>query len=351
MASLKTSAIQDEISRGIVNSLRLKLGHGRRRYETSAEAYDLYLRARAFETEGSTGRHLNVGLYEEAIAKDPSFAPAYAGLGAAYASRTGEDRMNPWAVLNREEEISRMHAVVAKALQLDPLLAEAHAALGMSQAREGQWEQSEKSFRRALELEPNRSQTRFDFIDSLLMPLGRIPEAIEQAHLAEKSDPLSPNVQEIFTYVLFTAGRFQEANAHCDKNWADDSGRSAGGAWTSACVRGLVLQGRAAEAVPILEERFNGRLAASGAGLLGSAYAAIGRREDAERIAKLQPRPIEQAEIFVALGDRDRAFEALERATPMGPVRVGRDLWWPEFAPLRGDPRLKALRGKLGLPE
>src|SRR5205085_11021326 len=79
-------AIQEEISRGIVNSLRLKLGRGRRRYETSIEAYDLYLRARAL------GNSLqSIGPLEEAIAKDPSFAPAYAALAATYAYRSGID--------------------------------------------------------------------------------------------------------------------------------------------------------------------------------------------------------------------------------------------------------------------
>ena len=77
-------AIQEEISRGIVNSLRLKLGRGRRRYETSTEAYDLYLRARAL-----SWRHESIGVFEKAIATDPAFAPAYAGLAAAYAFDSG----------------------------------------------------------------------------------------------------------------------------------------------------------------------------------------------------------------------------------------------------------------------
>ena len=76
-----------------------------------------------------------------------------------------------------------------------------------------------------------------------------------------------------------------------------------------------------------------------------------GRRDDAERMARSQNSPIAQAEIFVALGDKDRAFEALERAIPFGPVRIGRDLTYPGFAPLRGDPRVKTLRKKVGLPE
>ena len=75
-------AIQDDISRGIVNSLRLKVGHGRRRYETNEEAYDLYLRARSAQRNGSGD---SIGLFEEAIAKDPAFAPAYAGLAGTHA--------------------------------------------------------------------------------------------------------------------------------------------------------------------------------------------------------------------------------------------------------------------------
>jgi TolB-like protein len=126
-------AIQDEISRGIVNGLRLKLGRGQRRYETSAETYDLYLHARAFEMESAgSGRNKSVPFYEQAIAKDPSFAPAYAGLGAAYAYRTGEDRLNDWAVLDRTEEMSRMHMVVEKARPVGPA-----ARRGACGARDG----------------------------------------------------------------------------------------------------------------------------------------------------------------------------------------------------------------------
>jgi len=329
-------AIQEEISRGIVNSLRLKLGRGRRRYETSTEAYDLYLQARAFEIRSAaSGRNQSTGLYEQALAKDSSFAPAYAGLAAAYAYRTGEDRLNNWAAgASRAEEMSRMHVVVEKAVQLDPLSAEVQAALGAVQARDAQWEQSEKSFRRALELEPGRSATRTEFALSLLMPLGRLDEAVTQVRSAETNDPLSPNVQQVLSNVLFSAGRLEEAAVHCQQ----------------PCARALIFQGKATEAIPILEAKFNGRLGAEGS-QLGIAYARAGRSEDAERIANTQNRPIEQAMVFVALGDKDRAFEALNRAIPLGPVRVGRDLNYPEFAALRGDPRLKDLRKKLGLPE
>lgn len=329
-------AIQDEISRGIVNSLRLKLGRGRRRYETGSEAYDLYLRARTFEMEAS-GFRRSVGLYEQAIGKDPSFAPAFAGLAAAYAYRTGEDRIN-WAGPDRAEEMSRMHVVVQRALQLDPLLGEAHAAMGAVYARDGRWDRAERSYRRSIELDAGGSFERIQFALNLLMPLGRNEEAIAQLRAVEKADPLSPRVQFILANALIAAGRFDEAEAHCQPQ-------------SVMLGRVRLLQGRINEAVQILEAWFQGRLAESGTGTLGHAYAMAGRRAEAENVAARQPRALEQAEIFVALGDKDRAFDALERAIPTGPVRIGRDLNHPELSPLRGDPRLKALRKKAGLPE
>ena len=77
-----------------------------------------------------------------------------------------------------------------------------------------------------------------------------------------------------------------------------------------------------------------------------------GRREEAEKLAADSSEPFQQALIFAGLGDKDRALEAVERMVPLGPVRIGRDvLNRPEFDLLRGDPRLKALRKKVGLPE
>ena len=77
-----------------------------------------------------------------------------------------------------------------------------------------------------------------------------------------------------------------------------------------------------------------------------------GRREEAEKLAiDLSPRPFLQAVIFAGFGDKERTLEALDRMTVVGPVRMGSILSQPELALLRGDPRLKALRKKVGLPE
>ena len=317
-------AIQDEISRGIVNNLRLKLGRGRRRYETSVEAYDLYLRARAFEIHsgGLPGFNQSIDPYRKAIVKDPSFAPAYAGLAAAYAYRSGT------AYFDMKDELAKMRAAAEKAIELDPLSAEAHAALGIAYARDAQWRPSGNSFRHAIELDPNRSESYSYFAMYLLMPLGRIEEALLQVRIAEKTDPLSPKIRYNFAYVLLSAGRYEEAADHCQKLPADYR------PYNSECLgRARLGQGRTADAVEIFETAVN-RGVPEGApirGYLGYAYARAGRREQAEKIAAATSsiHSFHQALTFAGLGDTDRAMQAAERMVALGPMRIGRDLNLP----------------------
>jgi TolB-like protein len=339
-------AIQDEISRGIVNSLRLKLGGGRRRYETSAQAYDLYLHARALPIQrGLSGFDESIGPFEEAIAKDPSFAPAYAGLAAAYAARSGEFAGQP--TFDREGELGKMRATAEKAIQLDPLLAEAYDALGMAYARDAHWEQSEKSFRRGIEIEPSRSTSSSHFAMYLLLVLGRIEEALHQLQVAEKADPLSPEVHFDLAYVLMSAGRYDEAAEHCEKLLADYPLRG------NCLGRTRLGQGRTGEAIQLFSTDLDRGIGkANNRAYLGYAYGRAGRREDAEKLAAAaSANPFLQVLIFAGLGDKDRTMEALGRMGTLGPVRIGRALTLPELELLRGDSRVKALRKKVGLPE
>jgi len=334
-------AIQDEISRGIVNSLRLKLGGGRRRYETSAEAYDLYLQARALAIQrGLDGENRSVAPFEAAIAKDPSFAPAYAGLAAAHVARSGQ------ANFDLVGEMAKMQTAAERAIQLDPLLGEAHGAMGIVYAREAQWAQSEKSFRHALELAPNDSVIYDNFALTLLMPLGRIQEAVQLLRKAEKNDPVAPRLHDILANALIAAGRYDEAAEQCMKLAADFPARST---WLA---RARLGQGRVQEAIQILVDRIEqGANGPDIKGFLGYAYGRAGRRDDAEKLAAADQRPYAQALTFAGLGDKQRTLDALERMAILGPVRLGRDLTYPEFDLVRGDTRLKALRKKLGLPE
>jgi serine/threonine-protein kinase len=330
-------AIQDEISRGIVNSLRLKLGRGQRRYETSTEAYDLYLRASALELEqGVVGIDKSIGSFVQVIAKDPSFAPAYARLAWSYAWRSGRPMFDGAA------EMTKMRMAAEKAIQLDPLSAEAYAALGIIHARQAQWEQSEKSFRHALQLEPNRPLMRQHVAMYLLLPLGRVDEAIQQGRLLEKSDPLASYVHAAFAYILIAAHRFDEAAVHCAKVLPSEN-------VLGQCVGRIMLgQGRIKEAIQFFTA--NPDPIDPGA-FLGHALGRAGRREEAEKLAAGTTNPWTQAVIFAGLGDKERTFEALDRMTALGPVRVGRDLYYPELDLIRGDPRVKAVRKKVGLPE
>jgi TolB-like protein len=338
-------SIQDEISRGIVNSLRLKLGRGRRRYETSAEAYVLYLRARASGARRFPGDPDVIELFEKAIAKDSSLAPAQAGLAAAYAWRSFQSPLDPRGT--RSNELEKMRAAAEQAIQLDPLLSEAHSALGTVYARNGQWDPAERSFRRAIEIAPNLSFAHESLARFFLWPLGRIDEAVREMRAAERNDPLSPQAHHELAGILLSARRFDEAARQCEMLRADS-------VWKNECLgRARLAQGRITEAISVLAANptYNW-------GYLANAYGRSGRRGEAEKLMAEAPvlyphrgGPFQYALGFAGLGDKDRTVGALERMAGVGAVRIGFTLNSPEFAFVRGEERVKALRRKVGLPE
>src|SRR5262245_37308405 len=204
--------IQDEISFGIVNELRVNLGRGRRRYETSVEAYDLYLRAGGpSRIPDRSGPQMpqRISLYEQAIAKDPSFAPAYAMLASLYAFLSAQFELD-----DADDSVVKSQNAAEKAIKLDPLLSEAHIALGWARAREGHWIQAENSFREAIRLNPNSSEAYRVYAQWLLSPVGRVKEAVEQLRRAEKADPLSEGVKYYMGIQLIAARRYDEAEAY-----------------------------------------------------------------------------------------------------------------------------------------
>jgi tetratricopeptide (TPR) repeat protein len=314
------------------------------RAKTTAEVLAIYEHARELEIKPSLGgAEQSIDLFEQAIAKDPSFGPAYAGVAAGEAARSAFDRFNP---SERIKMIADGWAAAQRAIQLAPQSPDALDALGMMQAREAQWTAAEMSFRYAIDLASRDPLWRNHISLFLLLPLGRIGEAIDQLRAAEAMDPDLPSTHSALSLALRAAGKFEDADLHCQKAASSDKER--GACWSQTLLR----QGNAEQAVRIMEETWNDHLLDPGAQALGIAYAQAGRRKDAERIAALLPRPASRAAIFAALGDRDRTFELLDKMTPMGPTRIGRDiLISPNYALLKGDPRLKALRETLGLPK
>jgi tetratricopeptide (TPR) repeat protein len=242
-----------------------------------------------------------------------------------------------------------MRAAAERAVQLDPLLPEAHDALGLALARSGEWERAEQSFRRAINLDPFNSGAHDHLAFFTLYPLGRIDEALRHLAIAQQSDPLSSDIHVHTSDVLFAASRFLEAAVHCERlpkdSWAN----------TECVSRVLLGLGRAAEAIGVLETTYRRGIPAGNdlRGYLGYAYALAGRREDAEHLAETMPplNPFNVAVIFAGLGDKDRCFAALDRATSAGPYRIGWALASPEFANTRGDSRVVVLRNKVGLPQ
>jgi Flp pilus assembly protein TadD len=233
-----------------------------------------------------------------------------------------------------------LHAAAQKAIELDPLSAESYEALAAAYGREGQWEQAEKSFRRSMEIQPSRVESHGYFAIYYLLPLGRVETAIQELRIAEKSDRL---FRIFLRDALADLGRDDEVVRECEKLPPEEINRE-------ACFAGaLERQGRASEVIRIYEAD----PATGDPTALGCAYARVGRREEAERMASRVRGGEGGAEIFACLGDKDRVFEALDRAAALGPIRIG---WFllrvdrENRGLLRGDPRLQALRKKVGLP-
>jgi len=332
-------AIQDEISRAIVNELRLKLGSGKRRYDTNLDAYELYLKAQPLLVQGGNSNQTkSVELFEQVIAKDPAFAPAYAGLAEGYATLSQN-----WVTGHIAPATAnvKMRLAAEKAMELDPLLAEAHVAVGLVCTRDMDWASAEKAFRRAKELNPNLTSAKVYLAFWVLFATGRVEEAFREIDDASKADPLSPNLWGYRGLILINAGRYDEAIESSRRTLALGSSPAA----KTTLARALVQKGSVAEAINILEQMEEGA-----GGHLGYAYAVTGRRAEAEALAaRNDDFPRRLTLIYAGLGDKDRVFEALERMYSKKDPMVASYLSYPELALIRGDPRLAVFREKVGL--
>jgi serine/threonine protein kinase/tetratricopeptide (TPR) repeat protein len=335
--------IQDEISRAIVNNLRLTLNRGQRQYRTSLAAYETYLRARSLVgRRGTESARQAARLFEQVIALDPAMTPAHAGLVDAYAEMAwqieGGNSLD-WA-------LDRMRPAAARALELDPLLAEAHAAMGITAARDRDWTNAAASFERAIALNPILTHIQATYSQTVLVPTGQLRKAQQLLRAAARMDPLSPALRRELAWALFADRRFDEAAALFREALAIDPGLPFA---TQGLARALTFAGRPVEAIAVWE----GRPASDGnwERWLMHAYVRAGRRADTERLVEAHrtEHPYRQAIIYSALGDKDGTFEALARAAEILPHRTALLLVLPEMALLRDDPRLETVRTALDL--
>jgi eukaryotic-like serine/threonine-protein kinase len=349
-SSTDVFALLDEISRAIVNKLRLTLGRGQRRYDVDLGTYELYLKGRGLiDRRGVPDLEQAAGVFEQVLARNPAFAPAHAGLANAYALMS----VPISSTLSFATAQSMLRPAALRARELDPMLAEAHAAMGWLYSREFDWDSAEKSFRRALELNPSLSQTYTSYWVSTLLPLGKLDEALRILQVALRNDSLSLAVQRDIGEVHFFARRYEEAIEALRRVVATDPDFPFARNWLG---RALILAGRPAEGLALTERLEGNNLGrfkptAPRGSWLAQAYVMTGRREDVEMLVSAhRDAPSGLAMIYAALGDSDRTFEALERMASVEPHHIGRILMQPDMAVFRGDPRLQSLRSRFGLP-
>jgi serine/threonine-protein kinase len=245
-----------------------------------------------------------------------------------------------------------MQQAATRALELDELLAEGHAAMGFIYARQYDWANADKSFRRAIDLNPSLTQTYINYWTTTLLPLERLDEAERLLTVAMRTDPLSPIVHHELGFMKLIAGRFDEAIGHYTRARELDPNLPY---FDQHLGRALTFAGRHSEALAMWEAKRD----ASGAAYkdmpgahpwMSVAYVMSGDRARVERFAEEHREPYRLALIHAALGNKDRTFEELDRAAQVVPHRVVPLLVYPEMRLLRGDPRLAVLRQKLRLP-
>jgi TolB-like protein/Tfp pilus assembly protein PilF len=338
--------VQEEISRAIVNRLRLAMG-GRRKYETDVPLYDRYLKARELLERRTIGQGATeaVALFESIVAADPAFAPAHAGLATALAYVS----QSPYQTAPGTDVAVRLRAAAARALNLDPLLPEAHSAMGWAHTRDFEWDEALRSYGRALELAPTLTATAINFSYSTLRALGRLDDAERLLRQALVYDPLSVDARRELAATLLQSGRYEEAIAEARRTGTDDEaardlrlGRD--------LVRALVMAERFDEAAA-LAARPHSRFEERGARhWLARMYVRSGRTAEVVRMAAEEREfPFRLTFIQAALGNNAAALDALEAMRSSEPQRVALTMMQPELAMLRSDPRWQAIRRSLGI--
>ncbi len=185
-------ALQSEIAQEIAEEIQLTLGGHQSAFLHSAEwphnyeAYDLYLKGQySLNKRTDTGFEQAVAFFQQATAKEPNYARAYAGLAHAYQLIADYGTRPP------QDFMSKARAAALKALDIDPSLPEAHTALALIlQSHDWDWQSAEKEFRRAIELNPNYATAHHWYAEHLMW-LGRFDEALQESEQARQLDPLS----------------------------------------------------------------------------------------------------------------------------------------------------------------
>jgi DNA-binding winged helix-turn-helix (wHTH) protein/tetratricopeptide (TPR) repeat protein len=335
--------VQDAIANKVAAALALQLGgkehkHLTKRYTENVEAYQCYLKGR-FHWNKRAPRDLRKSIehFKEAIALDPDYALAFAGLADAYTLLAN-------AGGPAHEIMPEARASALKAVSLDDNLAEAHAALGNTIIYYGyDFAEAEREHKRAIELNPNYATARH-WYSELLMGLGRHEEAIAEIRRALEIDPLSLILNRQYGASLLFARRYDAAIAQMKKTVELDANFAVGHSTLSVAYR---MRGDYAESVEELagfQELVGGEQTAA---LMRESFAEGGWRGFLRAMTG-EPRPshltpYNLATFHAELGEKDRAFAELNKAYQNREAILGLLNVDPRFDSLRDDPRFQDL--------
>jgi TolB-like protein/Tfp pilus assembly protein PilF/tRNA A-37 threonylcarbamoyl transferase component Bud32 len=350
--------VESEIATTIADMLQAKLTGEEKQLiavqpTSDLTAYELYLRGRSlWGKRGGDNLRQAIAFYEQAIARDPNYALAYAGLADAYVILPAYTETAP------QDAFPKAKAAALKALQLDDKLAEAHAALGLLLClSDFDMAGSISEFQRAIAINPNDATAHHWYGNGPLLALGRLDEAIAEGKRAIELDPLSPIINADLGQNLSCARRYDEAIAQLRKTLEIDPTF-----YYAHYNLGIALQLKGDLPAAITEYKKAQQLSDDlfVPVLLAAAKVQSGDKEAAmQMLAELEElsqrryvRAHWRAFLYLSLGNRDEAIRWLEQAFAdhEGPsitaIKVD-----PLLDPLRGDPRFEALVQKVVGPK
>jgi eukaryotic-like serine/threonine-protein kinase len=346
--------IQAEIARAIADKLRLRLTGEDERALTAgtprdAVAYQLYLKGEyAASKRTKEGFIRGTEFFNQAIAHDPSYAAAYAGLADAYIWQ------GYWGYLPSANAYQKATAAATRAVALDERSSEGHAALGwISLYHDWNWEQSDKEYQRALALDPSSSMNHYRYGEAL-GTRGRFDQAIAAIRRAIELDPLTARNVTSLGFMLTNAGRFPEAIEALKRGSEIEPDQTLARLDLARVYRLAGMHDLAIAA----SRRMLDSGDPLGPAFVAASYGRAGRRADALPLLKGMIDKAERegsgsflvAVVLSGLGEKARALDWLERAyqehdTFLPWLKVD-----PEFAILHGDPRFDDLIRRIGIP-
>jgi serine/threonine-protein kinase len=348
-------AIQDEISRAIAAELKVTLFGAQQTTlvkppTEDLEAYTLYLKGRQFWNRRSE-QDLRRGLecFEQAIARDPGYALAYAGAADSFAI------LGFYCLLPPTEAFPRARAAAHRGLAIDLGLAEAHPALAyVAMYHDWDWSAAEREFRTAIALNPGYA-TAHQWYGNFLSVMGRADESLAEFSHAIALDPLSPLKLAALGWSYYFIRSYERAIAECRRALQLDGELVVAHCWLG---QSLEAKGDSQGAVAAFEEgaRQSNRSPWT-LGFLGHGYVGVGRHSDARRVleellalrATRYVSGYDIALVHVGLGDADAALTWLEQAETDRAHQLAFLKVEPRLDPLRDSPRFLALLARMNL--